>query len=368
MKSAVGNDVSDHIAAGLTLDQLMPWWPPPADQEPEPEDETNAAEPESDIRFIPGGTFILDTDPTPRVIWGEGDQVGWAEGESLIIAGAQGLGKTTIAQQLVLGWIGIEGFECLFGFPIKRGKRVLYLAMDRPREIARSFRRMVHPDLRAALDDRLLVWPGPPPGDLAKFPSLLLHLCDKAHADAVAVDSIKDAAVKLSDDEVGSGYNRARQYVCAAGIQMLELHHPRKYQNSAKKDDDLQLDDLYGSTWITGGSGSVILLTGKPGDPIVKMRHLKQPAAEIGPFQILHNDITGRSTIWHEVDLVVLTSTAGSISAVAAAEALYDVAKPTPAQKQKARRRLDQLVVSGHLWVFDQGDEKTKRPRLWAAR
>jgi replicative DNA helicase len=290
----------------------------------------------------------------------------WADGEALIIAGAQGLGKTTLAQQLALGWCGFDEYASLLGFPIEHGRRLLYLAMDRPRQAARSFRRMVYEDQRAQLNEHLIVWPGPPPHDLAKYPSLLLHLSDKAYADAVIVDSLKDAAIGLSDDEVGAGYNRARQIALAVGVQVIELHHPRKAPDS--KRFEITLDDLYGSTWITSGAGSVVLLTGKPGDPIVRLQHLKQPWAEVGPFQILHDDITGRSTIWHTVDLVELVRARGTISAVEAARALDETDNPTHAQKEKARRKLDRLVKGGHLWVADPGDQKTNRPRTWASK
>ena len=57
--------------------------------------------------------------------------------------------------------------------------------MDRPRQAARSFRRMVTDDQRDELNERLLVWKGPPPQDLARYPALLLELCDKAMADMV---------------------------------------------------------------------------------------------------------------------------------------------------------------------------------------
>jgi hypothetical protein len=319
-------------------------------------------------QFLPGGQFILDTDPVPTPLWGDGEQVLWADGESLIIAGAQGLGKTTLAQQLALGWAGFPKYGELLGFPIEPGRRLLYLAMDRPQQAARSFRRMVTEDQRAELDDRIVVWRGPPPTDLARHPELLLQLCDLAYADAVILDSLKDAAIPLSDDEVGAGYNLARQLACARGVQLIELHHLRKAPFAARKDHQLAVDDLYGSTWITSGAGSVVLLMGKPGDPIVKMRHLKQPAIEVGPFSILHNDLTGRSEIWHSIDLLALVRSTGSMSAVDAAKALYDTDKPSPAEKEKARRALDRLVASDHLWVFDQGDVATKRPRMWAPK
>jgi len=318
-------------------------------------------------RFTPGGNFILDTEPTPQALWGEGEHVIWPDGEALIIAGTQGLGKTTLAGQLALGRGGFPEYSDLLGYPIKPGlRRVLYLAMDRPKQAARSFRRMVGEEWRQILDEVLMVWQGPPAHDLGKYPSLLLKLCQDADADTVIVDSLKDAAIGLSDDEVGAGYNRARQTALAAGIQIAELHHPRK--DKENKRTEIILDDLYGSTWLTAGAGSVIGLIGKPGDPIVKLHHLKQPATAIGPFTVLHDDKTGRSTIWHAVDLVELVQARGTISAVDVARALYDTDKPTPSEKENVRRKLDRLVNSGHLWVVDPGDQKTNRPKTWAAK
>jgi len=322
---------------------------------------------QSEYQFLPGGSFILDSDPMPRALWGESDRVIWSDGEALIIAGAQGLGKTTLAQQLALGWIGIHKYSSLLGFPIEPGRRVLYLAMDRPRQAQRSFRRMVTEEERDALDDRLVVWKGPPPADLAKHPELLLRLCDEAYADAVIVDSLKDAAIPLSDDEVGAGYNRARQLACAKGVQIVELHHLRKALSGAKAEHP-SIDDLYGSTWITSGAGSVVLLTGRPGDPIVHLHHLKQPAVEVGPFSILHNDVSGRSEMWHSVDLIELVRVRGSITALDAAKALYETEKPSPAEREKARRRLDRLVADGFLWPLDPGDRATNRPASWTVK
>jgi replicative DNA helicase len=321
-----------------------------------------------DGQLLTGAQFILDGGGKPVPLWGRGSQVLLAEDESLVIAGVQGTGKTTLAQQLCLGWIGVSGFEELLGFPVEQGERVLYLAMDRPRQAARSFARMVSEADRALLEDRLIVWKGPPEADLAADPEVLLSLCLEAGADLVVIDSLKDAAIGLSDDAVGAGWNRARQLVCAAGIQIIELHHLRKAPSTSKPGAPVGLDDLYGSTWITSGAGSVVLLSGKPGDQIVDFRHLKQPMAEVGPFTVLHNDKTGRSEIWHEVDLVGLVRAKGSIRALDAAKALFDTDKPDRAQKQKAIRRLDSLVTSGHLWVIDEGDQKANRPKTWAVK
>lgn len=299
--------------------------------------------------FTSGGSFILDTSPDPEPIWGTSADVLMAEGEALIIAGGQGLGKTTIAQQLALGRMGLPEYRELLGYPVQPGeRRVLYLAMDRPRQAARSFRRMVGEAMRSELDDRLLVWQGPPPRDLAKYPALLLALCREADADTVVVDSLKDAAVGLSDDEVGAGYNRARQTAVAAGVQLIELHHNRKALNGARAERP-GIDDLYGSTWLPSGAGSVLLLTGAPGDPIVGMHHVKQPSAEVGPFKVMHDHLTGRSQVWHSADLVLLANRPTGITSLDAAAALFETEKPNPAERQKALRKLNRLADLGQL-------------------
>jgi hypothetical protein len=332
--------------------------------EPHNEDGADAG-PDLSRWFTPGGRFILDTTPDAEPIWGLGTEVLFADGEALILAGGQGLGKTTLGQQIALGRCGFEEYADLLGFPIKPGaRRTLYLAMDRPKQAARSFRRMVGEAWRAEPDDRLVVMQGPPPHDLARNTDVLTHLCAKADADTVIVDSLKDAAIGLNDDEVGAGYNRARQTALTAGVQVVELHHNRKTQNGTAK-RELTIDDLYGSTWLTSGVGSVLLLTGAPGDAIVTLRHLKQPSDEVGPLRVLHDHSTGRSTIYHAVDLLVLAQQ--PLSAVEAARQLFDVQTPNANQKKKAERRLAQLVKAGRLRVCQTGSQSTKTPTKWVA-
>ena len=49
-----------------------------------------------------GGDFILDEPQIIPAVWGTGERVLWAEGEGIMLTGHQGVGKTTVAQQLVL--------------------------------------------------------------------------------------------------------------------------------------------------------------------------------------------------------------------------------------------------------------------------
>jgi len=315
--------------------------------------------------LVDGATFLLDLPEGVPAVWGAGDDVLWAEGEALLIAGPPGVGKTTLVSHVLVSMLGIGGTRVL-GLPVAPAKRVLYLAMDRPQQIARALARHVRPEHRTILAERLVVWKGPPPADLAKRPHTLLALAEQAGADVVILDSLKDAAIGLSEDEVGAGYNRARQLLLVHGVEVAELHHTRK---PAPGGAAPALADVYGSTWITAGAGSVILLSGEAGDPIVDMRHLKQPAGEVGPYRLLHDQDTGAMTVEHSTDLLATAAASGGdgLTAKRAAVAVFEKDTPTRAEIEKVRRRLDRLVKAGLLVREDGqlGPEGGKPTATW---
>lgn len=314
--------------------------------------EPRSAEPQWTNQLARGGAFVLDAPATPPAIWGRGDEVVWAAGEALMIVGPSGVGKTTLVDQIVAARLGLVSDEVL-GLPVRAGeRRVLYLAMDRPPQISRAMARLFTEAHREVLDERLVVWKGPPPYDFARHPGVLTAMCEQADADTVVVDSLKDAVRKLSDDESGGGYNTARQTALIAGVQVVELHHQRKAGGENKKPS--KLDDVYGSTWITAGAGSVLLLWGEAGDPIVELSHLKQPAEPIGPWQVLHDHATGRSAIRHQADLLEMARYQGraGLTPKAAAVAMFTTDKPTASQIEKARRKLNKLTDDGLMVRF----------------
>lgn len=294
-------------------------------------------------RLIDGASFVLDTPTTPPALWGDGTEVLWAEGEPLLIVGPTGVGKSTIAGQIVRGRLGLA--DSLLGFPITPGRcRVLYLAMDRPRQIARNLARMFTAAERATLSDRLVVHKGPPPADLGRHPNTLVDLAVVAGADTVVIDSLKDAAIKLTDDETAGNVNRAMQEAVSNGIEVLGLHHQRKGTNGNKPNS---LEDVYGSTWLTAGAGSVVLLWGAAGDPLVELHHLKQPADVIGPLKVEHH-LDGTSTRYAGFDpLQFLRNRANGATSTDAARAMTEKADPNPNECTKARRLLDRLVEKG---------------------
>lgn len=303
--------------------------------------------PDAGTLLVNGATFILDAPDRVPAVWGFGQEVAWAEGESLMLVGPAGVGKTTLAGQIVKARLGMSTEPVLGMTVTPTTSKVLYLAMDRPAQAARALRRIFSESDRAILAERLVIWKGPPPADVARQPDTFVNLARAAGADTIVVDSLKDAAIGLTADDVAAGYNRARQAALAINIQVLELHHLVKRGPAGTKPNTLA--DVYGSTWITAGAGSVILLWGTAGDLVVEFAHLKQPSEQIGIRKILHDHDTGQTSIFHSDDLVALVRVSGSITAKAAAIAVNETEKPTPNQVQQARRSLDALVKKGLL-------------------
>ena len=293
---------------------------------------------------IDGATFARDTPAQVESVWGDGSRSLWAKGEPLMIAKPDGVGGTTIAQQLALAVAGIRP-PTLLGYPITPDpeRRVLYLALDRPRQAARSMRRMVGEGDRALLEQRLVVHEGELPFDLVAKPERLLAFAQEQNAGTVIIDSLKDLADKLSDEAAGQAINRALQLCVAAGVEVLALHHQRKTQGDNKTPN--KLSDVYGSRWLTAGCGSVLMLWGEPGDPIVGLTHLKQPGDEVGPLTLLHDNRAGTTTAQGAVDVVdLLGAGATPLSAKDVAQKLFATSDPNRLEVEKAKRKLATAV------------------------
>jgi replicative DNA helicase len=259
------------------------------------------------------------------------------------------VGKTTVAQQLILRRIGIGPPE-LLGQPVAvTDNKVLYLPMDRPQQAGRSLRRMVSETDRDQLAERLAVWRGTLPIDIVRDPGSLATFALDRGADTLVIDGVKDLAPKLSDEETGMAIHKSWQLCLEQGIEVLGLHWPRKAQADNSKPKALA--DVYGSRWITAGCGSVILLWGNAGDPIVRLEHLKQPADQVGPLELLHDNHAGTTTVIDTKDVVEIVKahigpppTARQVAAV-----MFGKTTPDTNQVEKARRRLNAAVRDGRL-------------------
>lgn len=340
VEAAVGKDAADHLAAGRTLAELVPLADPwVAEPQPRP------------ARNMDGWTFVFSVPATVPAAWGKAQTVAWAKGEGLFLVGPDGVGKTTILQQLMLGRIGLR--DSLLGLPIEQAPgRVLYLACDRPRQVASSLRRMVSAKDEAVLRDRLAVWRGPLPVNPtdAKQPSrALLDWIRSEFGDIsdVYIDSLKDIAPDLGKDETGSRVNLALQELIADGIETVTSHHQRKELQGGGK--PRRLADVYGSRWLTAGQGSVVLLWGEPGDAIVELSHLKQPVEAFGPISVLHDHSIGRSTVHEPTDLLaaLVVATGEGLTPADAARILWGDPLPDRNAIERARRKLNSYVDDG---------------------
>jgi replicative DNA helicase len=357
VEAAVGKDASDHLAAGKTVGGFIA-----AKSGIDYTTLRDDAPRQTRVGDVDGATFALDAPSTIAALWGERSYVLWPEGEPTMLYGPDGVGKTTIAQQLALRRIGV-GEPKLLGrpvAPVADGKRVLYLALDRPRQAARSIRRMVAEEHRATLRDRLLVWRGSVPFDIVRDPESLAAFASDRNADSLVIDSVKDLAGNLSDEEVGMAIHRAWQLCVEAGIDVLGLHHPRKAQPGNKR--PTALADVYGSRWITAGCGSIILVWGEAGDPVVDLVHLKQPADVVGPLTLLHDNRAGAVTVADEppdpVDLVLGWVGPGpTVREVAAKVYGKSVDSVKRNEKERVRRRLAIGVADDRLRTLEVESE-----------
>lgn len=315
-------------------------------------------------RLFDGIAFAEEASNAGPSIWGDGEQILWQTGEPLMLYGPQGVGKSTIAQRILLARAG--AIPTLLGIHIEPADApILYVAADRPLQLSRSWRRMVDGldrEQREIVRDLVRFWKGPLGFDIGAEPERLLHLMVDIGARTLIADSLKDLAVDLVKDEAGTRVNRAWQLLIAAGVEVCDLHHPRKaVAGDAGKPKSL--DDVYGSTWLSAGHGSVVLLWGKPGDPIIELGHLKQPQEEVGPLRVVIDHDTGDVNVFEGGDALAIVRSSGSpMSAKDVARVLFSASNPTDAETEKARRRLEKLATRGLVYADRRGRDDHGRP------
>nr|WP_234326878.1 DnaB-like helicase N-terminal domain-containing protein [Streptomyces sp. NRRL S-337] len=295
---------------------------------------------------VDGWRFLTETGAATAPLWGTPEQTAWSSGESLMIVGPPGVGKTTIAHQVVLARLGLAG--SVLDMPVAPSQRVLYLAMDRPKQIAKAMFRRIRPEHEKRIRHGLVVWQGPLPATLDKEPDLLADLAAAHQADTIVIDSLKDAVSTMVDDALAVAFHNARQRTLREDVEIMETHHCRKATAESPRAQQPTMDQVYGSTWYTSGAGSVLFVNGKAGDPAVTVHHLKTPNGEVGPLQVIHDHERGTTTVDPALDPVaILRARPDGLTVRDLAAIQSGTAAPGRAATEKARRTLDRLVKAG---------------------
>lgn len=234
---------------------------------------------------IDAATWLLETDLTVEPIWGTEQNCLWSKGEPFYIFASPGVGKSTLVQALIMRRSGLRGGEVLEYPVVTDERKLLYLACDRPQQIARSWRRMVSEDDREALRVGVSVWAGPPPFTVSSSPeSLTPWIQSFGDIGTVVVDSFFNFAPSLSDEEGAANANNAFQALVAEGIDLVVLHHDRKRDQHSRK--RVSMDDMYGGRPITGGAGAILFLDGEPNTLKFTCRWLKAPAGPVNDIDV----------------------------------------------------------------------------------
>lgn len=258
------------------------------------QDEIEAAEVANAPDKWLAGDVVLDT-PVVSPIWGPSGSPYTASGQSTLLAGPDGTGKSTICCHYAKARLGLPGWgETMLGEPVealRADQAVLYIAADRPVQIFEGFGRGMTEAMREVLHERLAFWPGPPPMDLATRAGQqwLLRKVQQVNAGLVFFDSRKDVGDVMDPREV-TRLNRLLKHLDADGVEVFIPHH--NIQTADKLSKPPELTQVKGLREVFSGMGSVLMIKGAPGSEFVTLHQVK-PVRELHPPVRLRIDMAG---------------------------------------------------------------------------
>ncbi len=198
---------------------------------------------------------------------------------SLVVLGAEGIGKSTFL--LRMGMDISLGRERFLNWAIKKRQRVLFVSLEMQHAELKSF----YEDMQIPLEQQIEmqewmhIWPigHAYPFDTPDQQVEILKYIDRHKIDIIIIDSLglsmygstkNDDDVKRLNAFMNEDIRKARK------CSYIFIHHTRKKGTDEPK-KMAELDDSFGSRYITANAQTVALITQKPSTPKLNIRMLK---------------------------------------------------------------------------------------------
>lgn len=321
---------------------------------------------------LPGSTFGVNVSAHLPAIVGSGERAYWSEGELAIMYGGDGTNKTTVAHNFLAAMLRLNGRDTVLGQPVRElqpGERVLYLALDRPRQIERSWSRFMDPAEAERVGDHVVWRTSALPFDPVRQPLWLLDWVHDAYPGTYAVifDNVWDAFGDFSDTEAATAAGIGLNALARSGVHVLALHHDRKGDGARSAPENA--DGMYGGRNFKAKAGTVVNLWKPPtsdGSILTVTQH-KEPSERIPATTVFVNQKTG--------DLIPMTTGLISLEDFLKAQASewHDIKtlasvhratdSPDKADKEATRRELHKLIESGN--VTERESDGPGKPAAW---
>lgn len=197
---------------------------------------------------------------------------------SMVILGKEGIGKSTFCLRLAMELA--LGKDFFLNWKITNRQKTLFVSLEMQHgELKEFFEDMNIPDdVREELQEHFIIWPigHAYPFDTPDQQLEILKWIDTHKIELVIVDSLglsMYGSVKNDDDvkRLNAFMNEDIRKERRCGY--IFIHHLRKKSLEEKKVDDL--DDSFGSRYITANAQTVMLLSQKTGSPRLTVKLMK---------------------------------------------------------------------------------------------
>lgn len=198
---------------------------------------------------------------------------------SMVIVGREGIGKSTFSLRKAMSLA--LGEEQFLDWNIVNRQRTLFISLEMPHDELKEFflDMEIAPDKEQELQDWFHIWPigHAYPLDTPDQQIELLKYIDMFKIELIVIDSLSLAmygSVKNDDDvkRLNSFLNEDVRKARKCGY--VFIHHLRK-QGAGEEKKVNDLDDSFGSRFITANAQTVVLLSQKPGSVRLNVKFLK---------------------------------------------------------------------------------------------